>query len=97
MFFGDFQCAKGRSYDLNYNSLDYALTGVVKEEKGHMSKFTLANVLLERDDFVKEYPGLYVGGTGVWRYDEAESALACKGEVSFLSYFNALSWSKWKR
>lgn len=97
MFFGDFQCAKGRSYDLNYNNLDYALTGVVKEEKGHMSKFTLANVLLERDDFVKEYPGLYVGGTGVWRYDEAESALACKGEVSFLSYFNALSWSKWKR
>ena len=62
-----------------------------------MTKFKLANVLLDVEDYLKDYPEL------LFRTDDAgastadDGSLAFGGTVDFLTYFNSVSVLKWKK
>lgn len=60
-------------------------------------KALLANIVLALDAQVASCPGIVYRANGATDYSAASRSLAFEGQLDFLTYLNALSWSKWRK
>ncbi len=62
-----------------------------------MTEFKLANVLLKVYDAAAGHMGLFYKPTSDVDYSDSNGTLAFEGTIDFTTYFNALSWGKWRK
>lgn len=62
-----------------------------------MVDFKLANILIKPDDFTEDYRDIFFRNAEGASYSHDSESLVFSGKVDFFTYFNALSWGKWKR
>lgn len=62
-----------------------------------MTRFKLANILLQLPDHLRCYPELLYRASGPVDYQEEDASLAFEGSLDLLTYFNAFSAVKWSR
>lgn len=62
-----------------------------------MIDFKLANILIRPDDFTEDYRDIFFRADDSVFYSHETDSLSCSGAVNFFTYFNALSWNKWKQ
>lgn len=62
-----------------------------------VSKFKLANVVLEPKEHMRQFPEMLYRVNGGVDYAVEDGSLGFVGSLDFLTYFNALSSEKWRR
>ena len=60
-------------------------------------QFKLSNVILKVPTHMESYPNMFFRNNGLLDYKDSDSSLAFDGTLNFLTYYGALSVSKWKK
>lgn len=58
---------------------------------------SLSNIVLALDAQVASFPSIAYRASGATDYSSGSNSLAFEGKIDFLTYLNALSWSKWRK